>query len=382
MPTSRDYYEILGVERQASADEIKKSYRKLAMKYHPDRNPGNDEAERSFKEAAEAYQVLSDPEKRKLYDQYGHAGVNSAGGGRGFSNYEEIFSAFGDIFGMGRGGGGGSIFDDFFGFGGGRQATRTARGASLKCSISISLEEAAKGTSRTISVQRSDHCSQCNGSGAAPGTAPSTCSLCHGRGEVQQSQGFFSIRTTCPRCRGEGKMIDTPCTSCKGGGLTRVKKEITVKIPSGVESGMQIRISGEGEPAPRGMGERGDLYCFVEVEPHPLFERDGADLLFELPVSFSRAVLGTKVEIPTLLGPAVLTIPARTPSHTILRLRGKGMPRLRGGQGDLLVRLTIDMPRKLTGRQEELVRELAEIEEENVSPARKTFLDKVKDLFG
>ena len=382
MPTSRDYYEILGVERSASDDEIKRAYRKLALKYHPDRNPDNPEAEQKFKESAEAYNVLSDSEKKRMYDQYGHAGFAQSGQARGFGSFEEIFSAFGDIFGMGQGGRG-SVFDEFFGFGGSRSGTRTPRrGSSLKCQLDISLEEAARGTTRTIDVSRNDTCPTCAGSGAAEGTAPTMCPYCRGMGQVQQSQGFFSIRTTCPRCRGEGNVVEKACGKCKGNGAVKARKEITVKIPRGVDTGTQIRVPGEGEPGPRG-GPRGDLYCFISISPHSLFDRDGDDLVFHLPLGFPRLVLGTKVEIPTLSGPASLSIPPRTASHTVFRLRGKGIPRLRGGgSGDLLVRVVVDTPKKLTRRQEELLRELAEVEEENVSPERRSFLDKVKELFG
>ncbi len=382
MPTQRDYYEILGVERDSSSDDIKRAYRKRAMKFHPDRNPGDAEAEEKFKEAAEAYQILSDDEKRRMYDQYGHQGVNQNMGGRGFGSFEEIFSAFGDIFGS-AGQGGGSIFDEFFGFGGGRQAgAQRRRGASLKCEISISLPEAAQGTKRTIQVTRAENCGTCHGSGAAAGTSPSVCPYCHGMRQVQQSQGFFSIRTTCPRCRGEGEVIETPCKKCRGAGREKANREITVEIPPGVETGTQLRITGEGEPGPRG-GPRGDLYVFVVVEPHSVFERQADDLLLEVPVGFAKLTLGTSIDIPTLDGKAELQIPKGTKSHRVFRLRGKGMPRLRGsGAGDLLVRTVADTPKKLTKRQEQLLKELAEIEDKNVSAEQKSFLDKMKDLFG
>ncbi len=383
MTTSRDYYEVLGVARSATPDEIKKSFRKLALQFHPDRNKDDPTAEEKFKEAAEAYEVLSDADKRKIYDQYGHAGVRQGGHARGFSNFEEIFQHFGDIFGMGGGGGRSSIFDEFFGaFTGAAPNSRRQRGASLKCQIEISLEEAAGGTERTIEVTRNEHCGECGGSGAAAGSSPVACPVCRGKGVVHQSQGFFSIRTTCGRCHGEGKVIERPCRRCRGAGAEKVKKEITVRVPAGVDSGTQVRISGEGEPGPRG-GPRGDLYCIVQVKPHPLFERDGEDLHLEVPVSFTNLVLGTRIDVPTLSGPATLTVPARTAANTVMRLRGKGMPSLRGGApGDLLVRIAVDMPKKLTRRQEELLRELQNLDDENVSPERKSFLGKVKDLFG
>jgi molecular chaperone DnaJ len=334
MTTTRDYYEILGIAKNASQEDIKKSYRKLAFQFHPDRNKDDPKAEERFKEAAEAYEVLGDPEKRKIYDQFGHQGVRQSGQARGFGSFEEIFSAFGDIFGMGGrggGGGGGSIFDEFFGGFTQQQAgPRRQRGASLKCQIEITLEEAWKGTERTIEVTRNEHCGECSGSGAAAGSSPVTCPVCRGKGVVHQSQG---------------------------------------------------RIAGEGEPGPRG-GPRGDLYCIVVVKPHALFERENDDLHLEVPVGFASLVLGTKIQVPTLAGNETISLPSRTPSNTVLRVRGKGMPSLRGGgRGDLLVRVTVDVPKKLTKRQEEILRELQSIDEENVSPERKSFLSKVKDLF-
>jgi molecular chaperone DnaJ len=383
MTTTRDYYDILGVARSASQDDIKKAYRKLAFQHHPDRNKDNPSAEEKFKEAAEAYEVLGDPEKRKIYDQYGHQGVRQSGQARGFGSFEEIFHAFGDIFGMGGAGGGGSIFDEFFGgFSQAQAGPRRQRGASLKCQIEITLEEAWKGTERTIEVARNEHCSECKGSGAAAGSSSVVCPTCRGKGVVHQSQGFFSIRTTCGRCHGEGAVIEHPCRRCRGSGTEKVKREITVRVPAGVDTGTQVRISGEGEPGPRG-GPRGDLYCIVVVKPHPLFEREGDDLHLDIPVGFAHLVLGTRIEVPTLGGNETIALPARTAASTVLRVRGKGMPSLRGGgRGDLLVRVQIDVPKKLTKRQEELLRELQSIEEENVSPERKSFLSKMKDLFG
>jgi molecular chaperone DnaJ len=383
MSTNRDYYEILGVARTASPDDIKKAFRKLALQYHPDRNKEDPSAEEKFKECAEAYEVLSDAEKRRIYDQYGHAGVRQSGSARGFSSFEEIFQHFGDIFGMRGGGGSGSIFDEFFGSYAGRGAgPRRQRGASLKCQLEIPLEDAAKGTERTIEVTRNETCPECKGSGAASGSSPIVCPECRGKGVVHQSQGFFSIRTTCGRCHGEGEVVEHPCRRCRGTGVEKVKREITVRVPPGVDSGTQIRLAGEGEPGPRG-GPRGDLYCIIAVRPHPLFQRDGEDLHLEVPVTYPNLVLGSKVEVPTLGGPAELVVPARTPANTVMRLRGKGMPSLRGNRpGDLLVRLVVDMPKKLGKRQEELLRELQSIEDESVSPDRKSFLGKVKDLFG
>jgi len=381
MTTSRDYYEILGVARTAAPEEIKKAFRKRALESHPDRNKGDPSAEERFKEAAEAYEILSDPEKRRIYDQYGHAGVRQGGHARGFSSFEEIFQHFGDIFGM-RGGGGGSVFDEFFGnFTGAGTGARRQRGASLKCRLEIPLEDAARGTERTIEVTRNENCADCGGGGAAPGSSPVACPVCRGKGVVHQSQGFFSIRTTCGRCHGEGEVVERPCRRCRGTGAEKTKREITVRVPPGVDSGTQVRLAGEGEPGPRG-GPRGDLYCVIAVKPHPLFQREGEDLHLQVPVSYADLVFGAKIEVPTLAGPATLHLQPRTAAATVMRLRGKGMPSLRGdGHGDLLVHITVDMPRKLTRRQEELLHELQSLDGENVSPERKSFLAKVKDLF-
>ncbi len=384
MTTTRDYYEILGVARTATADEIKKAFRKLALQFHPDRNKDDPAAEARFKEAAEAYEILSDVEKRKIYDQYGHAGVRQGGHARGFGNMQDIFQAFGDIFGMGgRSSGGGSVFDEFLGqFSGTQGGPRRQRGNSLKCELEITLDEAARGTDRTIEVTRNESCSDCSGSGAAPGSTPVVCPTCRGKGVVHQSQGFFSIRTTCGRCHGEGEVVEHPCRKCRGTGTEKVRRKIHVTLPPGVDNETQMRVSGEGEPGARG-GPRGDLYCVVHVKPHPLFTREGDDLHLEVPVSFAGLVLGTKIDVPTLGGPISIALEPRTAANTVRQLRGKGMPSLRGGPtGDLLVRLTVDMPKKLTKRQEELLRELQSIEDENVSPERKSFLGKVKDLFG
>ncbi|MBM4014988.1 MAG: molecular chaperone DnaJ [Planctomycetes bacterium] len=386
MSTQRDYYEILGVARTATADEIKKAFRKLALQYHPDRNKDDPKAEEKFKECAEGYEVLSDPDKRKIYDQYGHAGVRQSGQARGFGSFEEVFQAFGDIFGMGGGGrgGGGSVFDEFFGgFGGGGKGAgpRRQRGATLKCQLDISLEEAARGTERTIDVARNESCGDCGGAGAAPGSSATVCPACRGKGVVHQSQGFFSIRTTCGRCQGEGETLEHPCRKCRGTGTEKARRELKVKLPAGVDTGTQVRLAGEGEPGPRG-GPRGDLYCIVNVKEHALFRREEDDLHLDVPVSYTGLVMGTRVDVPTLSGPATLTVPQRTAAGTVMRLRGKGIPSLRGGgPGDLLIRLTLDMPKKLTKRQEELLRELQQQDEENVSPERKSFLGKVKDLF-
>ena len=379
MPASgkRDYYEVLGVPKNAEQDAIKSAYRKIALKYHPDKNPGNKEAEESFKEAAEAYEVLSDSEKRAAYDRFGHAGVG--GGGPQFGSVEDIFGAFGDIFGGGRGGGG-SIFEDLFGGGGGRQRARS-RGAHLKVDLEVTLEEVAKGVKKTIEITRNETCGDCRGSGAAAGTKPKTCPDCQGRGEIVRSQGFFAMRTTCGRCRGTGEVIDTPCPKCSGTGRVPEKKSVTVTIPPGIDDGMQLRLSGEGEAAPRG-GTRGDLYCEVHVKKHKLFQRRGDDIILEIPVGYAQAALGTDIEVPTLQGKSELKVPAGTQPMTMLRMRGLGLPRLDGyGVGDQFVRIAVEVPTKVDEETEALLRQLAEKEEQQVGTKQKSFWDKVKEIF-
>ncbi len=359
----RDYYEVLGVPRDATAEQIKKAYRKIALETHPDRNPGNKEAEERFKEAAEAYEVLSDPEKRARYDRYGHAGV------RGeplhdFSNVESIFEAFSDIFG-------GTAFEDLFGFGRGRARARPRPGPSLKVEVELDFIEAAKGCDKTIELRRQESCEKCHGSGARSGTKPGTCRTCGGRGEIAQTQGFFSIRTTCPRCRGMGQTIETPCPECRGTGTVARKRELKVRI----------RIRGEGEAGALGC-PRGDLYVFITVRPHEFFERDGDDLVCEVPITFPQAALGARIEVPTLDGREEIEIPRGTQSGTVFRLAGRGFPHLRGyGRGDELVRVVVETPRALSKRQEELLRELAALDEKEVSGRRKSFLEKIKELF-
>ena len=371
MAGERDYYEILGVQKNASADEIKKAYRQLALKHHPDRNPGDADAEKKFKEAAEAYDVLGDAQKRRQYDQFGKAGLKGGFRPHDFADIHDIFSAFGDIFG-------GSIFEDFFG-GGTRTRRGPRRGASLRCEIVLTLEECAASAQKTIKLRRQELCEVCGGSGAKPGTQPIRCSTCGGVGVVQQSQGFFSIRTTCPRCRGEGRVIESPCTGCAGSGHVQRRREITVRIPAGVADGMQIPMEGEGEAGEPG-APRGDLYCFIRVREHEFFERHGSDLLTRVPITFSQAALGGQVDVPTITGKTTtVKVPAGTQSGQILRLRGQGMPSIRGhATGDLLVQVYVETPRKLTPEQKRLLRELATTEEANVSPERKSFFDKLK----
>lgn len=364
--TKRDYYEVLSVTRTSTIEEIKRSYRKLAMQYHPDRNPGDAEAEVKFKEAAEAYDVLSDPEKKERYDRYGHAGLNNMGaGGAGFTNLNDIFDLFGDIFG---------------GFNtGGSGRTRRAQGQDLQIDIELDLVDAFKGTVKPIEFNRAEVCSECNGSRMKKGSRPAKCNRCGGRGAVVSRQGFFQIQVACPSCGGRGEIITDPCGKCDGQGQVLSKRKLEVNIPAGVDNGSRIRLPGEGEVAEIG-GPRGDLYCRVRVKPHNVFQRDGTDLLCEVPITFSQAALGGELEVPTLTGASSVTLPRGTNHGDIFRIRGKGMPDVRGrGNGDLLIRTLIDIPKKLTKRQEELLRELAEIDQKHVSSERKGFFDRVKD---
>jgi len=374
----RDYYEVLGVAKNASADEIKASYRKLVLKFHPDRNQNDKTAEEKFKEASEAYEVLSDGEKRQQYDQFGHEGLR-AGGYRGFENFtsDDIFrhfsgdSVFESIFG--------GALGDLFGFGGGGRAVQAGR--SLRCDVTLRLEEACTGIDKTIDLRREEHCKTCKGSGAKPGTKPTPCVQCGGSGQVMQSSGFFSIRTTCPRCHGRGEIVTTPCNDCGGTGRAKMKREIKVHIPAGVAEGNRVRMEGEGEPGDPG-APRGDLYCFVHVKEHPFFERLENDLLCEVPIGFGLASLGGKIDVPTLSGTSRMTIPKGTQSGQIFRLRGQGMPCVHGRRkGDILVRVQIETPKKVSRELEKILRELAEIEEENVTPQREGFLKKLKSYF-
>lgn len=353
MAAKRCYYEILGVERNADADQIKKSYRRIAMECHPDRNPGNKEAEEKFKEAAEAYEVLSDPEKREIYNRYGHEGLSGAGY-QGFSGFEDIFSSFGDIFG------------DVFGFNTGRSRPRShARaGADLRYDLKISFMDAALGANTEIQLQKYATCPECNGSGCAPGTSPQTCSRCGGRGQVTQSSGFFSISTTCPQCNGRGSIITTPCKNCSGSGRVITTKTVQLKIPAGVETGSRLRLRGEGGEGEYG-GPSGDLYVFIEVEPHEFFERKDDDIYCRIPITFAEAVLGGNIEAPTLTGTEKIKIPRGTPNGKVFRLKGKGVPHLRGyGRGDQLIETIIAVPEKITKRQEELLLEFERLSNE------------------
>ncbi|MCA9085942.1 MAG: molecular chaperone DnaJ [Planctomycetaceae bacterium] len=375
MSTKVCYYEVLGVTRTASAEEIKKAYRKLALKYHPDRNQGDDEAVGKFKEASEAFDVLGDSNKRARYDQFGHAGVSGAAGrgGGGFHDINDIFSAFGDIFeGFGFGGGGGQTR--------GRSGAR--RGSSLEVTVELELPEAASGCSRQLEITRRETCDTCSGSGAKPGSGSVTCATCGGHGQVVQAQGFFRIQTTCPACRGEGSTIKEPCGNCSGSGRVMKTSTLEIDIPAGVDTGMQMPIRGQGEAGVRG-GPRGDLLVSFRVKEHPLFQRQGQDLLCRLPISFSQAALGAEVEIPTLTGRETLNVKAGTQPGHVTRLKHKGMPDPNGRHhvGDLLVEIQVEVPRKLTERQEELLRELADLEESDVMPHKRSFFEQVKHFF-
>ncbi|MBR0236612.1 MAG: molecular chaperone DnaJ [Thermoguttaceae bacterium] len=373
MATKRDYYEVLGVDKNADQATISAAYRKLAMQYHPDRNPGDKEAEAKFKEAAEAYDVLHDAEKRARYDQYGQAGLNGGmGGGTQFHDVSDIFEAFGDVFGFG----------DLFGGGrgyGGRQRPR--RGADVRCLVQLTLNEAANGVKKTVSFHRHEHCQNCSGSGSKPGSEPQTCPYCNGRGHIIQSQGFFSVQTVCPNCHGTGKVITDPCPDCRGSGLTAKTVEREIEIPAGVDNSTQMRIQGEGNPSPNG-GPNGDCFVSIQILEHPIFTRDGNNLECRVPISYAQAALGATIEIPTLDGTQPYEIPAGTPTGKVFRLKGKGMPELRSSRkGDLLVQVYIDVPKKLTKEHEEVLRKLAEIEEVNVSSGRKGFWDTITSLF-
>jgi len=372
----RDLYEVLGVNRDASEDELKKAYRKLAMKHHPDRNPDNKESEDKFKEAKEAYEILTDANKRAAYDRYGHEGVNpSMGGGGGGQGFDGFADAFGDIFGDIFGGGGG---------GGGRGRSNVYRGADLRYNLEITLEEAARGAEKTIRIPAQEECEPCHGTGAKPGTQPKTCPTCGGAGQVRIQQGFFSIQQTCPKCHGSGRIIPEPCTSCGGAGRVKRQKTLEVKIPAGIDNGMRLRHGGQGEPGVNG-GPAGDLYVEIHIKQHAVFQRDGDDLHCEMPISFTTAALGGEIEIPTLDGAANIRIPAETQSAKVFRLRGKGIRNVRShAPGDLMVHVIVETPVKLTDRQKELLREFGDIASSNAerhNPKAKSWMDKVKDFF-
>jgi molecular chaperone DnaJ len=372
MADKRDYYEILGVERSATKEQISESYRKLALKYHPDRNPGDDTAVIKFKEAAEAFEVLNHPEKRGKYDRFGFQGLQGNDAPH-FRDVGDIFEAFGDVFGEG-------IFGDLFGGGRGR-GRRPRKGGDVHCRVTLDLIEAANGAAKVVEFNRHSACETCNGTGAKPGTRPEKCPYCGGSGKVVQSSGFFSLQTPCPSCRGGGRVIRDPCPACRGNAF--VPKHVTrkVDIPAGVDNGTQLRLGGEGEPSPSG-GPPGDCYCEIHVKEHPLFHREGRDLICHVPISYSQASLGAPIKVPTLNGQHEIEVPPGTQPGAVFTLRGRGMPDLRHhGRGDLHVQIAVEVPKRLSDRHEQLLRELAEIENTDVSPKRKSFFESIKHLF-
>lgn len=376
MSGKRDYYEILGVQKSSSKDDIKKAYRKLAMQYHPDRNPGNAEAEAKFKEASEAAEVLLDDEKKARYDQFGHAGMNGQGGFGGAGGFQGDFSDFGDIFG--------DIFGDMLGGGRGRGRGRGRSGGrpgdDLQMEMEIDFTEAAFGAEKTISLTKNIKCDTCNGTGAKAGSAPTTCDYCHGHGEVRRQQGFFTVASTCPKCQGSGQMIKDPCGTCSGSGKKKKKVDLQVKVPAGIDDGQRLKLSNEGDAGTNG-GPNGDLYVVIRIKEHELFQRDEFDVHCTVPVSFSQAALGCELEVPTLSGKVALKIPAGTQSGVKMRLKGKGIQRLGGyGVGDQIVTVHVETPTKLSGEQKEIFKRLQELEASS-NPMSRGFFDKVKDLF-
>lgn len=362
MTTKRDYYEILGVDRNAEEDQIKASYRKLALKYHPDRNPGDKEAEEKFKEAAEAYEVLRDSEKRNIYNHYGHEGLQGTGFS-GFRGFEDIFSSFSDI------------FEDFFGFGTGRRSrTAARRGADLRYDLTINFMDAAFGVDTEIEIEKLENCPTCQATGCEPGTYPEDCRQCGGAGQISRTQGFFSIRTTCPHCRGEGRTIRYPCPGCRGTGQVERRKKVSVKMPPGVDTGSRLRLAGEGESGTRG-GPPGDLYVFINVKPHNFFKRNNNDIICQVPISFVQAALGADINVPTLTEEKKLHIPKGTQPGAVFRFKGEGIPSLRGrGRGDQIIQVLVKTPTGLTKKQEALLKEFAALESAKLST-------KIKKMF-
>ncbi|BET65547.1 molecular chaperone DnaJ [Opitutales bacterium ASA1] len=378
-----DYYELLGTSKTATADEIKKAYRKMAMKYHPDRNPGNKEAEEMFKKISEAYEVLADEQKRAAYDRYGHAAFQGGGGGAprgGAGGFHDPFDIFKEVFGGG-GGGGGGIFDEIFGGGGGGSRGGPQRGADLRYDLEISLEEAANGVEKEISFRKPTSCEHCNGSGAEPGSRSTRCQTCGGSGQVTTSRGFFTFRQTCPTCEGAGTRIEKPCGHCNGQGRVNATTKIKVRVPAGVDTGSKLRSAGNGEAGGHG-GPSGDLYIVIHVADHDVFERQGDDLFVEIPIKFTLAALGGTIQVPTLTGKATLKVPPGTQSGTTFRLRGKGMPNLRGGyQGDQLLRVHVEVPTTLSNDQRKKLEEFAVLCGDADEPMSKSFFEKAKRFF-
>lgn len=383
MAAKRDYYEVLGVAKGASGDEIKKAFRKLAVQFHPDRNPGDKAAEEKFKELNEAYEVLSDDKKRQMYDQFGHAGTQGGfgGGGPGGFDFSQGFGggSMNDIFG--------DIFSDLFGGGGGRGRSRGGArsrgrpGADLQTTIDVTFEESAFGTEKVISIQKATSCGTCTGTGAKPGTQAQECPACRGSGQEMFQQGFFSISRPCSRCHATGQIIQNPCADCRGSGQQRKTSKIAVKVPAGVSSGQRLKLRGEGEAGEHG-GPAGDLYVLINVEDHPFFVREDDDVICDAPITFTQAALGTDLTVPTLDGKVSLKIPAGTQSHKFMRLKGKGFPRLQAyGRGDQLVRVIVEVPAKLSSEQKDLLKKLEKTEAKSSNPMHHEFCDRIKNLF-
>jgi molecular chaperone DnaJ len=380
MKTKRDYYEILAVERSATSEEIKRSYRKLAVKFHPDKNPGDHEAEEQFKELGAAYDVLMDPDKRAAYDRYGHAAFQQgAGAGAGAGGFHDPFDLFREVFGQNGGGGGGGIFDHFFGGGSGSDGRQ--RGSDLRYDLQITLEEAAAGVEKEIEIRKLDSCGDCSGSGAQAGSKTVTCSTCRGRGQVVVSRGFFQVAQTCPNCQGMGRTVEKPCRSCGGEGRVEKTSRIKLKIPAGIEHGARLRSGGNGEAGLRS-GTSGDLYVVVHIKEHAIFEREGSDLHCDVPIPFTTAALGGEIHVPTLKGAINLKIPAGTQGGATFRVRNQGMPVLgSSGRGDLYTRVQVEVPTKLDSDQRAKLEEFAELCGDDNTPLHRSFYDKLKDFF-
>ncbi len=382
MSKKRDYYEILGVAKGASADEIKKAYRKLAVKLHPDKNPGDKTAEDKFKELGEAYEALSDEDKRAAYDRYGHAAFSQGGGGRG-GGFHDPMDIFRDFFGGAGGGGAGGIFEQFFGGGGGGRSEREnrQRGSDLRYDMQITLEEAAFGAEKEIEVSKLSACGVCGGSGAEKGSRVVTCNTCGGRGQVVTSRGFFQVAQKCPRCGGTGQTVEKPCGECRGEGRSEQQSRIKLKIPPGIEDGSRLRSTGNGEAGIRG-GQHGDLYVVIHVKEHDIFEREESNLFCDHPITFTMAALGGEVKVRTLEGETSLKIPAGTQSGTVFKIRGKGMPELNSTHhGDLMVRTVVAVPKKLTSEQREKLQEFAAMVGDEVPPPSKSFFERAREFF-
>ena len=368
-----DYYNILGVNRNVSQDELKRVYRKLALKYHPDKNPGDKIAEEKFKATAEAYEVLSDQDKRRKYDQYGHEGLRGVES-RGFSSFDDIFEAFGDVFG------GSNIFEDFFG--GGTRTRSARRGASLRCDITLDLKEVSTGVEKVIEITKKNVCEECRGTGARKGTSPVSCPYCKGLGAIQQRQGFFTLKTACPKCHGKGKIIETPCYNCSGNGLYPKKSNIKVQVPAGIEDNTRLRVTGQGEHGEDG-APPGDLYCDLHIKLHPVFNRENHNIICEYPITFTHAALGGEIEAPTISGRLIkVRVPRGTQNGDIITVKGEGLPLIHSyRKGNLLIHVIVETPVKLNSKQEQLLKEFAELENTNTTPKRKSFFKKIKDYF-